>query len=239
MQTLQNNIFSGTIQPLSQQVASHWQALLQGTTWQQAVQWLPEVYVEPGVPLAAVARHDTYGISFGLAEAGGSNPPVVSFLSAGCNACVAAAPTLGTNPWHGSLVSGCPLVCAAAPGQRNRHKASAALCEIMLHTALQSAFCNVVHGLEAAHGCCRCLDSRKDCCFLNQAMPAEHKFSGVTPLCQTHRPLNWLAWQDGVWQQAHESITALTGEIAKSCVPESPGAAGCRPCSCTDGCTPS
>ena len=60
--------------------------VLQGTTWQQAVQWLPEAYVEPGVPLAAVARHDTYGITFSLPGATNAKPPVVS--TSCCTCCV-------------------------------------------------------------------------------------------------------------------------------------------------------
>lgn len=38
---------------------------LQGATWQQAVQWMEEVEVEAGQNLPLIARHDTYGISFG------------------------------------------------------------------------------------------------------------------------------------------------------------------------------
>lgn len=37
-----------------------------GPTWQQAVQWLPEVRVAPGERLAITARHDTYSISYAL-----------------------------------------------------------------------------------------------------------------------------------------------------------------------------
>ena len=36
----------------------------QGATWPQAVQWLEEVEVTPGMRLPLTARHDTYGISF-------------------------------------------------------------------------------------------------------------------------------------------------------------------------------
>ena len=35
-----------------------------GPTWQQAVQWLPEIIVRPKDCLAITARHDTYSISF-------------------------------------------------------------------------------------------------------------------------------------------------------------------------------
>jgi hypothetical protein len=37
-----------------------------GLTWQQAVQWLPEVEVQPGQHLKLMARHDTYSISYSL-----------------------------------------------------------------------------------------------------------------------------------------------------------------------------
>lgn len=37
-----------------------------GLTWQQAVQWMPEVAVAPGQHLALTARHDTYSISYAL-----------------------------------------------------------------------------------------------------------------------------------------------------------------------------
>lgn len=43
----------------------------QGGTWQQAVQWLPEVRVAQGMRLPLAASHDTYGISF----ARGAVPP--------------------------------------------------------------------------------------------------------------------------------------------------------------------
>ncbi|KAL4447971.1 hypothetical protein ABPG75_005190 [Micractinium tetrahymenae] len=52
-----------------------------GLTWQQAVQWMPEVAVRPGQHLQLTARHDTYSISYshalgeeaaGPAAAGGS-----------------------------------------------------------------------------------------------------------------------------------------------------------------------
>lgn len=37
---------------------------LQGATWQQAVQWVTEVHVQPGMVLPVLAKHDTYGVSF-------------------------------------------------------------------------------------------------------------------------------------------------------------------------------
>lgn len=37
---------------------------MQGPTWQQAVQWMEEVRVEPGTNLSVLAKHDTYSISF-------------------------------------------------------------------------------------------------------------------------------------------------------------------------------
>lgn len=37
-----------------------------GPTWQQAVQWVEEVKVEPGLHLQLAAKHDTYGITFSL-----------------------------------------------------------------------------------------------------------------------------------------------------------------------------
>jgi hypothetical protein len=37
-----------------------------GPTWQQAVQWVEELRVEPGTQLLLTARHDTYGISYSL-----------------------------------------------------------------------------------------------------------------------------------------------------------------------------
>ena len=36
----------------------------QGPTWQQAVQWMEEVVVAPGMRLPLTASHDSYGISF-------------------------------------------------------------------------------------------------------------------------------------------------------------------------------
>ena len=36
----------------------------QGATWPQAVQWMEEVEVAPGMRLPLTASHDTYGISF-------------------------------------------------------------------------------------------------------------------------------------------------------------------------------
>lgn len=37
-----------------------------GLTWQQAVQWVREVAVQPGQALTLTARHDTYSISYSL-----------------------------------------------------------------------------------------------------------------------------------------------------------------------------
>jgi len=39
-----------------------------GPTWQQAVQWMPEVRVKPGEQLAVIARHDTFSISYEISE---------------------------------------------------------------------------------------------------------------------------------------------------------------------------
>jgi hypothetical protein len=36
----------------------------QGATWPQAVQWMEELEVAPGMRLPLTASHDTYGISF-------------------------------------------------------------------------------------------------------------------------------------------------------------------------------
>ena len=36
----------------------------QGPTWQQAVQWMPEVEVHAGSQTGLLTKHDTYGISF-------------------------------------------------------------------------------------------------------------------------------------------------------------------------------
>ena len=36
----------------------------QGATWQQAVQWVPELRVRPGDTLLVTCKHDTYGVSF-------------------------------------------------------------------------------------------------------------------------------------------------------------------------------
>ena len=52
-----------------------------GPTWQQAVQWMPEVAVAPGQELELAARHDTYSISYAL-------PPG---LQAQCDAAAASA----------------------------------------------------------------------------------------------------------------------------------------------------
>ena len=40
--------------------------MAQGTTWQQAVQWLPETQVVANTQLRLLVKHDTYGISFAL-----------------------------------------------------------------------------------------------------------------------------------------------------------------------------
>lgn len=39
-----------------------------GPTWQQAVQWVREVEVQPGQQLKLTARHDTYSISYSLPD---------------------------------------------------------------------------------------------------------------------------------------------------------------------------
>jgi len=39
-----------------------------GPTWQQAVQWLPEIRVKPGEQLPVIARHDTFSISYEISE---------------------------------------------------------------------------------------------------------------------------------------------------------------------------
>ncbi|KAG7675099.1 hypothetical protein Ndes2526A_g07853 [Nannochloris sp. 'desiccata'] len=39
-----------------------------GPTWQQAVQWMPEMRVKPGEQFAVVARHDTFSISYEISE---------------------------------------------------------------------------------------------------------------------------------------------------------------------------
>jgi predicted RNA methylase len=39
-----------------------------GPTWQQAVQWMPEIRVKPGEQLAITARHDTFSISYEISE---------------------------------------------------------------------------------------------------------------------------------------------------------------------------
>jgi predicted RNA methylase len=39
-----------------------------GPTWQQAVQWMPEIRVKPGEQLAVTAQHDTFSISYTLPE---------------------------------------------------------------------------------------------------------------------------------------------------------------------------
>ena len=36
----------------------------QGSTWQQAVQWMPEVEVHAGSQASLLTQHDTYGINF-------------------------------------------------------------------------------------------------------------------------------------------------------------------------------
>lgn len=50
----------------------------QGATWQQAVQWLPELHVLPGMQLPVLAKHDTYGISFEHRDDEGSDEPPAS-----------------------------------------------------------------------------------------------------------------------------------------------------------------
>jgi hypothetical protein len=47
----------------------------QGATWPQAVQWMEELEVAPGMRLPLTASHDTYGISFsrGATEAPGGH----------------------------------------------------------------------------------------------------------------------------------------------------------------------
>lgn len=40
------------------------QCVKQGATWPQAVQWMEEQEVAPGMRLPLTASHDTYGISF-------------------------------------------------------------------------------------------------------------------------------------------------------------------------------
>jgi len=42
----------------------------QGLTWQQAVQWLPEVEVHAGSQAGLLTKHDTYGISFAWSSPG-------------------------------------------------------------------------------------------------------------------------------------------------------------------------
>ena len=45
---------------------SHWAIDVQGPTWQQAVQYIPEVPLEDGERYTITAKHDTYGLSFNL-----------------------------------------------------------------------------------------------------------------------------------------------------------------------------
>ena len=45
----------------------------QGTTWQQAIQWVDEVKAEPGSSLALLAKHDTYSIKFAWQSPPGTN----------------------------------------------------------------------------------------------------------------------------------------------------------------------
>lgn len=42
---------------------------MQGPTWQQAVQWIEEVPIQPKQRVTVTAKHDTYGISFALRPA--------------------------------------------------------------------------------------------------------------------------------------------------------------------------
>lgn len=42
----------------------------QGPTWQQAVQWMPEVEVHAGSQAGLLTKHDTYGISFAWSSRG-------------------------------------------------------------------------------------------------------------------------------------------------------------------------
>lgn len=61
-----------------------------GLTWQQAVQWVPEVQVAPGQHLRLTARHDTYAISYSHAlgeEPAGPATPCRSGGSLGGSTC--------------------------------------------------------------------------------------------------------------------------------------------------------
>jgi hypothetical protein len=59
-----------------------------GSTWQQAVQFVEEVWVGPGGALAVRGRHDTYSIDFQLAD-----PPAGSAGAGGCSGGAQLAPT--------------------------------------------------------------------------------------------------------------------------------------------------
>ena len=64
---------------------------MQGPTWQQAVQWLQERRVQPGDILEASAKHDTYSISFALAD--GKDPDAMAASANGSSDGVASSRT--------------------------------------------------------------------------------------------------------------------------------------------------
>eukprot|EP00887_Chlorella_sp_A99_P004798 scaffold4.g4798.t1 len=59
-----------------------------GPTWQQAVQWVDELAVEPGARLQIVAKHDTYSISYSLRDASGGEAALEGLRTGLVKACV-------------------------------------------------------------------------------------------------------------------------------------------------------
>lgn len=49
---------------------------MQGPTWQQAVQYIPEVPLKEGDRYTVTAKHDTYGLSFSLQPEHGTSTSV-------------------------------------------------------------------------------------------------------------------------------------------------------------------
>jgi type II protein arginine methyltransferase len=112
-----------------------------GPTWQQAVQWVPEVTVQPGDTLVLTARHDTYGISFeveadknGGAAALATRQTGVPLVDAGWRAAhdelagvnAQLARAVAQDPLEYRAVAAAAVAFAARPGEHGLEAAGAA-----------------------------------------------------------------------------------------------------------------